>query len=266
MPKQSHEDLVHKYSAKELKEFLSNYNISSHGIVEKADLAKLIQRIQLSNHHHEYFWQKIKERIESNTHGPSTSNGSPKDDNPLSEMFSNLFKSKKYQSSEASNPPNPSSFLNTMFGSKRDNRENSSNTPTPSEFVENIVHDLFEGTSQSTAQPSTSNASNQGHHRENSTYEHHIPPPSNREPSVPQSSETEQVPSLIHIMANKINLDTLTVKQLKKILLLERVSTQGILEKEELISKVHTLIDNIRGEIKVVEDDRDELLCKVSVF
>jgi hypothetical protein len=79
--------------------------------------------------------------------------------------------------------------------------------------------------------------------------------------SVPK--ETFETLSLISIMANKIPLESLSTKSLRLILLQEHVSTAGILEKRDLIAKVQTLIDNVRGDINNLNND--EMLCRVCV-
>ena len=80
--------------------------------------------------------------------------------------------------------------------------------------------------------------------------------------SVPNDSSATQL-TLISIMANKTPLESLTTKQLRLILLNERVSTAHLLEKRDLIQRVNTLIQNVRGELRDAEDDN--LLCKVCV-
>ena len=76
-------------------------------------------------------------------------------------------------------------------------------------------------------------------------------------------AEMMETVNLMSIMAQNIPLESLSTKTLRLILLQERVSTAHILEKQDLIAKVQTLIKNIRGEI--ANQNNDEMLCRICV-
>ncbi|KAJ3312599.1 hypothetical protein HDV04_002916 [Boothiomyces sp. JEL0838] len=81
-------------------------------------------------------------------------------------------------------------------------------------------------------------------------------------PSTGTPTRISETPTIRQIIANKINLDDLSTKALRQILLLERVSLKFALERKDLLERVQLLIDNVRKEQGNLPEDQ---ICKVSI-
>jgi hypothetical protein len=75
---------------------------------------------------------------------------------------------------------------------------------------------------------------------------------SNPSPQSPPSSTSQDFISLDALIQNGTPASSLTIRQLKNILLLERVSMSATLEKQELVDKVDMLLRNRRIEMEIV--------------
>ncbi|KAJ3325557.1 hypothetical protein HDV06_003327 [Boothiomyces sp. JEL0866] len=79
-------------------------------------------------------------------------------------------------------------------------------------------------------------------------------------PSTGTPTRIAETPTIRQIIANKINLESLSTKALRQILLLERVSLKFALERKDLLERVQLLIDNVRKEQGNLPEDQ---ICKI---
>ncbi|KAJ3000066.1 RING finger protein 34 [Globomyces sp. JEL0801] len=78
--------------------------------------------------------------------------------------------------------------------------------------------------------------------------------------STSPSRPFNQIPTINDLVSGKISIDSLSAKVIKSILLSERVSVQGLIEKTELVDRLEKLVENVKLEMKTHNED---LICKI---
>lgn len=274
------EELLH-LSVKQLKEYTKAWGLSTASILEKDDLAKLILSTKLTEDN------KIVFKMNRSAAAATTSS-SPKSSQHHSAQPSssgsrtNINQNDQQSQSQAQNP---------AFSS---NPSTSTNVDPITGFFTNIgkgfqeMGDVFKGMGDSfkesmsmkkkrsqpdVSSPRRSNRSEQP--QQQSTTPNPAPTyPSSYStstPEVPQANFAQpssspippmdiDPPSITTLATTGLDLNTLSIKALKRILLRERVSTLDINDREELQRRVKLLVDNVMKELNTSDEDN---LCKV---
>ncbi|KAJ3269665.1 hypothetical protein HDV01_001137 [Terramyces sp. JEL0728] len=79
-------------------------------------------------------------------------------------------------------------------------------------------------------------------------------------PSTGIPTRLAETPTIRSIIANKIDIQSLSTKALRQMLLLERVSLKFALERKDLLERAQLLIDNVRKEQGNLPEDQ---ICKI---
>jgi hypothetical protein len=157
----------------------------------------------------------------------------------------------------------------------------------PSDFMDDFVHNLFGSSSEGSKKEYEWMVQTVELFFKDSVSRNDRPTPppfqqqTNRNGSAQNAPQSTLVPvSIENIIERDINPSTLSIKQLRTILLLERISLQNLMEKQELVERVVMLVRNRRVELDVIKkaeeneklakttesggnDDVDALLCKI---
>jgi hypothetical protein len=255
-------------SAKELKDYIKLFSLPSKGLVEKEELVQLIRSVPITRDQLEIY--KMNRRAEAALgNQPALYTSTP----PNTNTGETSSRSQPAPTEKKAKSPNFGEFFTSAF---KDVAEGFKEVSSAFKEVGDGISAVF-GSPTSDKTPSQSRTTSQS----SAGPRNDIPPPNNagpsvsptvgpsvsptsgpshsREPSIPNPMEADP-PSLTTILANGIDLNSLTTKTLKRILLRERVSTLDINDREELIKRVRILVQNVGKEMAVVNEDQ---LCKI---
>ena len=254
-------------SIKQLKENAKAFGISTAAVFEKDDLIALLSSTTISKNHMVIFRMnrsaaaalKTSRTSESFTNNPNhnstpnnnsasnyNTNQSVKD--PIAGLFHDIGKGFQEMSTAFRGV---GEVLKEVISP---NPKNASENP----MFSNETSGFHQQPQSSSSRQPRSNPSS------GASYSQHIPlAPSSTthstSPSNPLASDVDP-PSITTLATTNLDLNTLSSKALKRILLRERVSTLDINDREELLRRTKVLVDNVSKELDTSHEDN---LCKV---
>jgi hypothetical protein len=192
--------------------------------------------------------------------------------NPMSDILSNFFQSTATMAENGAKDKAPQSSSGRSSGATGSN--NSNQQSSSSEFRTATGATNSTPQSSSSGQPNFSyssnyqttntytNASTFQTTSDNNTTPSNANEHANREP--PKAKNP--TPTVQYIIENNISVSTLSIRDLKRILLDNNVASSSSIEKHDLVVQLERLISAIKIENKESKSFPDELLCKVNFF
>ena len=247
---------------RQLKEYTKAFGISTTTVFEKDDLAQLISSTIMSTEHMIIFKmnRKAAAALLPSNRNPSANKdttenfNSHNNTNSMNDPFGGLFQNigKGFQEVSSAFQGVGDAFKEAVSPRGKKTSENpslSSRTTFQQPQASSSQNEYPQGfpSQSSSGVPATSQS--------------YPPPPSSTHSSPsPNNSIDVDPPSITTMATMSLDLNTLSTKALKRILLRERVSTLDINDREELLRRVKVLVDNVSKELDTSNEDN---LCKV---
>ncbi|TPX49420.1 hypothetical protein SeLEV6574_g01480 [Synchytrium endobioticum] len=232
----SESELVAKPTS-ELRSYLDTYGIRApSGALEKKDLARIVMNTPIDGARlAEYRRVAPSGPLEGRWgNGPNPLNSNPQHNNPLADLFPQFF--------QQFAPPTPASTTNPSTRPRR-NSDPAARTTMPSTPYTHANPNA--SSSSSGASPTRASSS------------------SNAAPPRQKQSSRGEAPSVKQIVKENMDVSQFGAGMLKLILRNARVDHLGVVEKDELITRVRRLVDNVKTEMEQVAFGSEDGLCTV---
>ncbi|ORX50814.1 hypothetical protein DM01DRAFT_1393145 [Hesseltinella vesiculosa] len=245
---QSNSTALANLHLKQLKQYISYYELPDRFVIEKDDLVRLIFNTRpLTNdnelayrRHRDIDYQKIQQTTNTRTTPAYQTNQPP---NPLATAYNRVsdFISTAATAFEPSSPTQPSRPAPGPFYTPQPStRPHPRPTANPAPAVPRSTSRPSPPTPRQPTRPSPT------------------PPPSSSAPSHKPNDIT-----LKEIVQKNISVSALPVKTLKALLVANRVELSHALEKQELVKRVQQLVEDEQKRASMAMDDDSDDLCRI---